>query len=160
MEGGEDNHSAIRERDAQKYKLTQINLFRESWGKITFRAWAWNKARPRFALTRSERYSNSSVRSVVLYRRREKEMRYEAGNCLLEDTQGRYSHWKDEGYSFAYDKNYLTIPKTQGISLTMPLREGPFLSNTFHPFFDGLICGMWIRKHSTNGMLLEKNQYK
>ena len=48
----------------------------------------------------------------------------------------------DEGYSFAYDKDYLTIPKAQGISLTMPLREGPFLSNTFHPFFDGLIGGM------------------
>ena len=27
----------------------------------------------------------------------------------------------DEGYSFAYDKNYLTMPEAQGISLTMPL---------------------------------------
>ena len=32
----------------------------------------------------------------------------------------------DEGYSFAYDKDYLTMPGAQGISLTMPLREEPF----------------------------------
>ena len=29
----------------------------------------------------------------------------------------------DEGYSFAYDKDYLTMPEAQGISLTTPLRE-------------------------------------
>ena len=45
----------------------------------------------------------------------------------------------DEGYSFAYDKDYLTMPEAQSISLTMPLREEPFQSNTLHPFFDGLI---------------------
>ena len=45
----------------------------------------------------------------------------------------------DEGYSFAYDKDYLTMPGAQGISLTMPLREEPFQSNMLHPFFDGLI---------------------
>ena len=32
----------------------------------------------------------------------------------------------DEGYSFAYDKDYLTMPEAQGISLTMPLQEEPF----------------------------------
>ena len=46
---------------------------------------------------------------------------------------------RDEGYSFAYDKDYLTMPEAQGISLTMPLREEPFQSITLHPFFDGLI---------------------
>lgn len=66
----------------------------------------------------------------------------------------------DEGYSFAYAKDYLAMLEAQGISLTMPLREEPFQSNTLHPFFDELICGMCIRKHSTNVMLLEKNQYK
>ena len=50
----------------------------------------------------------------------------------------------DEGYSFAYDKDYLTMPEAQGISLTMPLREEPFQSNTLHPFFDGLIPEGWL----------------
>ena len=50
----------------------------------------------------------------------------------------------DEGYSFAYDKDYLTMPEVQGISLTMPLREEPFQSNMLHPFFDGLIPEGWL----------------
>ena len=50
----------------------------------------------------------------------------------------------DEGYSFAYDKDHLTMPEAQGISLTMPLREEAFQSNTLHPFFDGLIPEGWL----------------
>ena len=103
-----------------------------------------NKARPRSASTRSIKYSNYLAQSVVLCRLNEMKMTYETGYCLLEDAQSRYSHWKDEGYSFAYDKDYLTIPKVQGISLTIPLREEPFQSNTLHPFFDGLIPEGWL----------------
>lgn len=50
----------------------------------------------------------------------------------------------DEGYSFAYDKDYLTMPEAQSISLSMPLREEPFQSHTFLPFFDGLIPEGWL----------------
>ena len=50
----------------------------------------------------------------------------------------------DEGYCFAYDKDYLTMPEAQGISLTMPLREEPYQSNMLHPFFDGLIPEGWL----------------
>ena len=50
----------------------------------------------------------------------------------------------DEGYCFVYDKDYLTMPEAQGISLTMPLREEPFQSNMLHPFFDGLIPEGWL----------------
>ena len=50
----------------------------------------------------------------------------------------------DEGYSFAYDKEYLTLPDARAISLTFPLREEPYLSNTLHPFFDGLIPEGWL----------------
>ena len=40
----------------------------------------------------------------------------------------------DEGYCFAYDMDYLT----------MPLREEPYQSNMLHPFFDGLIPEGWL----------------
>ena len=50
----------------------------------------------------------------------------------------------DEGYSFVYDKDYLSMSEAQSISLTMPLREEPFQSNTLHPFFDGLIPEGWL----------------
>lgn len=51
----------------------------------------------------------------------------------------------NEGYSFAYNKDYLTMPEAQGISQTIPLREEPFQSNTLHPFFDGLIPEGWLK---------------
>lgn len=50
----------------------------------------------------------------------------------------------DEGYPFVYDKDYLSKSEAQSISLTMPLREEPFQSNTLHPFFDGLIPEGWL----------------
>lgn len=50
----------------------------------------------------------------------------------------------DEGYSFAYDKDYLSTSEAQPISLTMPLRQEVFLSSTLHPFFDGLIPEGWL----------------
>lgn len=50
----------------------------------------------------------------------------------------------DEGYAFAYDKGYLALPEARAISLTLPLQEEPFLSNTLHPFFDGLIPEGWL----------------
>lgn len=50
----------------------------------------------------------------------------------------------DEGYSFAYDKEYLALPDARAISLTFPLQEEPYLSSTLHPFFDGLIPEGWL----------------
>ena len=50
----------------------------------------------------------------------------------------------DEGYSFAYDPAYLTGERTVPVSLTLPLREGPYLSGTLFPFFDGLIPEGWL----------------
>lgn len=50
----------------------------------------------------------------------------------------------EEGYSFVYDPDYLDIPEAQPISLTMPLRQEAFQSNTLHPFFDGLIPEGWL----------------
>ena len=41
-------------------------------------------------------------------------------------------------------KDYLTMPEAQSISLSMPLREEPFQSHTFLPFFDGLIPEGWL----------------
>ena len=55
---------------------------------------------------------------------------------LLEET--------DAGYSFAYDKNYLASENPLPVSLTLPLREEPFESQTLFPFFDGLIPEGWL----------------
>ena len=55
---------------------------------------------------------------------------------LLEET--------DAGYSFAYDKNYLASEKPLPVSLTLPLQEHPYESQTLFAFFDGLIPEGWL----------------
>ena len=52
--------------------------------------------------------------------------------------------WQDEdGYGFVYDKGYFEN-ENEPVSLTMPVREMPYLSKTMLPFFDGLIPEGWL----------------
>ncbi len=53
--------------------------------------------------------------------------------------------WQDEnGYNFLYDPGYLSQSNAAPISLTMPLTEKQYHSNTMLPFFDGLIPEGWL----------------
>ena len=50
----------------------------------------------------------------------------------------------DDGeYIFSYDKEFLNS-STEAISLSLPLREEPYVSEVLHPFFDGLIPEGWL----------------
>lgn len=50
----------------------------------------------------------------------------------------------DDGFVFAYDKDYLRCGDPVSVSLTMPLREEPYTSGYLFPFFDGLIPEGWL----------------
>lgn len=50
----------------------------------------------------------------------------------------------DRGYVFSYDKAYLSLENALPVSLTLPLREEAYVSNTLFPFFDGLIPEGWL----------------
>ena len=50
----------------------------------------------------------------------------------------------ENGYSFVYDKEYLNAPDAQPVSLTLPLREEPYVNNVMFSFFDGLIPEGWM----------------
>jgi serine/threonine-protein kinase HipA len=50
----------------------------------------------------------------------------------------------ENGYSFLYDKDYLTGSIAKPISLTLPLKDKPHVSKTMFPFFDGLIPEGWL----------------
>lgn len=53
--------------------------------------------------------------------------------------------WQDEnGYGFQYNKEYLESGNATPVSLTLPLNEEPYISNTMIPFFDGLIPEGWL----------------
>ena len=52
------------------------------------------------------------------------------------DLAGHLTESEDgKGYSFQYESSYSGPP----ISLTMPVREDPYLFDEFPPFFDGLL---------------------
>lgn len=50
----------------------------------------------------------------------------------------------EDGYLFKYEKNYLSSPNAESISLTLPLRENPYPDKILFPFFDGLIPEGWL----------------
>jgi serine/threonine-protein kinase HipA len=50
----------------------------------------------------------------------------------------------ETGYRFVYNLKYLKNRGSIPISLTLPLQEEPFESNTLFPFFDGLIPEGWL----------------
>ena len=50
----------------------------------------------------------------------------------------------DAGYSFIYDKEYLSDKISSAVSLTLPLQEEEYTSKTLFAFFDGLIPEGWL----------------
>lgn len=50
----------------------------------------------------------------------------------------------EDGFIFQYDSKYLTKNIAKPISLTLPLSEKQYKSDTIFPFFDGLIPEGWL----------------
>jgi serine/threonine-protein kinase HipA len=50
----------------------------------------------------------------------------------------------DQGYRFTYDPRYLKRKNPKPVSLTFPLSDQPYESNTMFSFFDGLIPEGWL----------------
>lgn len=50
----------------------------------------------------------------------------------------------EDGYVFQYDYDYLKDKNAVPISLTLPLREEPYMEKAMIPFFDGLIPEGWL----------------
>lgn len=50
----------------------------------------------------------------------------------------------DEGYSFAYETDYLSSDNPSPVSLTLPLTDNTYTSKTLFAFFDGLIPEGWL----------------
>lgn len=50
----------------------------------------------------------------------------------------------EDGYRFAYDRDYLARPGAAPVSPTMPLQERPYEKEMMFPVFDGLIPEGWL----------------
>ena len=49
-----------------------------------------------------------------------------------------------DGYTFAYDADYLKSMGAEPVSLTLPLTPEPYRSKVLFAFFDGLIPEGWL----------------
>ncbi|MBQ9488989.1 MAG: HipA N-terminal domain-containing protein [Lachnospiraceae bacterium] len=66
------------------------------------------------------------------------------GKVYVQDQFAGLIRETDQGYEFLYDQDYLAKENALPVSLTLPLREEAYVSNTLFPFFDGLIPEGWL----------------
>lgn len=86
------------------------------------------------------------------------------GEVWIEGQKAGTISETENGYLFAYDGYYLSLPLAEPVSLTLPLRHEPYESKVLFPFFDGLIPEGWllniaernwkIRRHDRMALLL------
>ena len=66
------------------------------------------------------------------------------GKVYIQGIFAGFIRETDEGYCFQYHETYLHLENPPAVSLTMPVRREPYLSNVLFPFFDGLIPEGWL----------------
>jgi HipA-like protein len=59
---------------------------------------------------------------------------------LLNGTMAGTLEQTGSSYLFSYERDYLAKPAAKPVSLTLPLRQEPFLSPRLFPFFVGLLA--------------------
>lgn len=69
---------------------------------------------------------------------------YRTAYVYVRDKFAGYLKETEEGYSFAYDQEFLMDESSSHVSLTLPKREEPYTSKTLFAFFDGLIPEGWL----------------
>lgn len=66
------------------------------------------------------------------------------GNVYFKNVLAGTIREDEDGFTFQYDPDYLQRDDAQPVSLTLPLREEPYVSQVIFPFFDGLIPEGWL----------------
>jgi len=66
------------------------------------------------------------------------------GNVYFKNVLAGIIREDENGFMFAYNAAYLRREDARPVSLTLPLREQPFVSQVMFPFFDGLIPEGWL----------------
>jgi HipA-like protein len=59
--------------------------------------------------------------------------------------------------SFTYSPEWLGKPGAVPISLTLPLREEPYVSKTLHPFFENLLPEGWLLEVASKKLKISKD---
>lgn len=77
------------------------------------------------------------------------------GIVYMKDSFAGIIKETEDGYSFAYSKNYLERADALPISLTLPISEETYVSNILFPFFDGLIPEGWLLNIATDNWKID-----
>lgn len=62
-----------------------------------------------------------------------------------------------DGYTFAYDADYLKTMGAEPVSQTLPLTPEPYRSKVLFAFFDGLIPEGWLLNITTKNWKINPN---
>ena len=58
---------------------------------------------------------------------------------------------------FTYSSEWLARPDAVPVSLTLPLRDGPYASGGLHPFFENLLPEGWLLEVTTKKLKISKD---
>ena len=58
---------------------------------------------------------------------------------------------------FTYSPDWLARPDAVPVSLTLPLREQPYVSEGLHPFFENLLPEGWLLELTTKKLKVSKD---
>lgn len=59
--------------------------------------------------------------------------------------------------TFRYDDQWLLSEAPVPVSLTLPLREAPYVSQRLHPFFENLLPEGWLLELATTSLKISKD---
>lgn len=59
--------------------------------------------------------------------------------------------------AFQYDPDWLANPKAIAVSMTLPLRAEPFVTDGLHPFFENLLPEGWLLELATKKLKISKD---
>jgi HipA-like protein len=68
---------------------------------------------------------------------------------ILEEADGQIT--------FAYAPQWRSAPNAVPVSLTLPLREEPYVSQGLHPFFENLLPEGWLLEVATRKLKISKD---
>ncbi len=63
----------------------------------------------------------------------------------------------DRTVTFQYDEAWFQNAKAVPVSLTLPLRSEPYVTNGLHPFFENLLPEGWLLEIATSKLKISKD---
>jgi HipA-like protein len=84
-------------------------------------------------------------------------MKQRRGKVMLDGTMVGTIHEINGNIAFQYTDEWLKRRDAVPVSLTLPLREEPFITEGLHPFFENLLPEGWLLDVSSKTLKISKD---